>query len=74
MQIFIPWLELLELWAYSFFSQTIPLTWTELFISLQGLLVWVRVAGLDCVWSVIFILGAWEQSPEIAQRHASVKC
>lgn len=26
-----------------------------------------------CVWSVIFILGEWEQGPEIAQRHAGVK-
>lgn len=31
---------------------------------------WIRL----CVCSVIFILGAREQSPEIAQRHVGVKC
>jgi len=55
----------LELWAYSFsffflflfffFSQTISLTWTVLFLSLFGLLGWVRVAGLGCVFGVWFL-------------------
>lgn len=74
MQFFIPWLVLqIESLLFLFTHHPINLNST-IYITARLTSVsksrWIRL----CVWSVIFILGAWEWSPEIAHRYAGVKC
>jgi len=72
----------LELWAYSFSFFLSFFFLTNHLINLNSTIsisVWLTRMSKSCwiglcVWSVIFILDAWEQSPEFAQNDAGVKC
>lgn len=73
-QLFIPW-SLLRIVSLLFFLTRHPINLNST-ISVS-----VRITSMSkscwiglCVWSVIFILGAWEQSPEFARSDAGVKC
>lgn len=74
MQFFIPWL-LLRIESLFFFLTHHPINLNSaIYITARLTSVsksrWISL----CVWSAIFILGVWERSPEIAHRHAGVKC